>query len=165
MNLRHVSLVILISSTLLFHPACSQTAGQTTNLSGKIALREGWRPRVYLVKPNFYKQLISSYEGTPADSASVAPDGTFSFKNLSWLREKGIYMLFVQPVHSRFYHEIASPPTAENYACLVLAPGEQTRLGANIWEFTRSYQLLDANAESRHKEELRIFVRKYFEQR
>jgi peroxiredoxin len=117
---------------------------------------------VYLVKPNFYKQLISSYEGVLVDSAVVAPDGTFSFKNLSWLREKGIYMLFVQPTNSRFYQEIASPPPAENYACLVLTPGEHIRLKADIWAFTRSYQLQDANAENRQIARLRDYREPFY---
>ena len=157
MLFRPASCLLSLSILLFFYPACSQNSHTATRLSGKISLREGWRPRVYLVKPNFYKQLISSYEGTVVDSAVIAPDGTFAFENLSWLREKGIYMLFIQPTDSRFYHEIADPPTAENYVCLVLSPGSDTRLRANAWELTRSYRLLQATGESRQIARLRDF--------
>lgn len=150
------SFLLFLFITLFFYPACSQNnSPAATRLSGEIALREGWRPRVYLVKPNFYKQLISSYEGVPVDSADIAPDGTFAFDNLSWLQAEGLYSLFIQPTDSRFCNEIADPPTAENYVCLVLAPGSDTRLRANAWELTRSYRLLQATAESRQIARLR----------
>ncbi len=162
MNFRPAPFFILLSGILLFHPACSQNNDRSARLSGEIALGEGWRPTVYLVKPNFYKQLISSYEGTVVDSAAVAPDGSFVFKNLSWLREKALYVLFVQPANSRFYNEIATPPPAENYACLVLSPGAGIRLRANAWELTRSYQLLEADPESRQIARLRDFREPFY---
>lgn len=152
MSLKPAPFLFLVLSLLLFYPACSQNE---TRLSGKIALREGWRPKLYLVKPNFYKQLISSYEGTLVDSAAIAPDGTFAFHHFSWLREKGLYLLFIQPEGSRFVNEIAEPVSAENYVCLVLAPGSGIRLQANAWELTRSYQLLQADPESRQIARLR----------
>lgn len=163
MLFRPASFLFFLSVLLFFYPACSQNnSPAVTRLSGQIALREGWRPRVYLVKPNFYKQLISSYEGVLADSADIAPDGTFAFENLPWLREKGIYSLFIQPTDSRFYNEIADPPTAENYVCLVLAPGSHTRLRANAWELTRSYRLLQATDESRQIAQLRDFRKPFY---
>lgn len=132
--------------------ACSQNGPL---LSGKITLRKDWRPTLYLVKPAFYKQLISSFEGDLVDSAELAPDGSFAFRNISSLDKKGLYLLYIQPAGSRFYTEIASPLPAENYICLALAPGAAIRLEANAWELARSYRLEEADPESRLIAQLR----------
>lgn len=147
--------LLLFLSLLLGQTACTQQPAGVTVLSGRITLREGWRPQLYLVKPAYYKQLISSYEGAVVDSVALAPDGSFRFRDLSWLQEKGIYLLFIQPQGSRFPNEIVAPPPAENYVCLVLEPGSVTRLEGNAWELTRSYRLLEAHPESRQLAQLR----------
>lgn len=136
-------------SLLIWQTACSQIPAKSTSLSGQITLREGWRPIIYLVKPAYYRQLISPYEGALVDSTVLAADGSFTFQDLDWLHEKGVYLLFVQREGSRFFNEIAGPPPAENYICLVLEPGTDTRLLGNAWELTRSYQLQTAHPESR----------------
>ncbi len=145
--LPHRFLLLLLAALAFLQPACSQNTVPPARLSGNIALREGWAPRVYLVKPAYYKQLISPYEGALIDSAEVAPDGTFAFGHLDGITEKGVFLLFAQPAASRFYNEII--PAAENYAALVLAPGTNIRLQANAWELARSYRLLEANPDSR----------------
>ncbi|MEZ4941074.1 MAG: TlpA disulfide reductase family protein [Saprospiraceae bacterium] len=147
--------LFFLFALIFWQPACTQNPAPKTELSGKIALREGWRPMLYLVKPNFYTQLIASYEGAVVDSATLAEDGSFQFRDLGWLHEKGIYLLFIQPEGSRYRNEIADPLPAENYVCLVLAPGSTTRVQGNAWELTRSYQLTEAHPESQQLLQLR----------
>ncbi|MCB9332349.1 MAG: TlpA family protein disulfide reductase [Lewinellaceae bacterium] len=148
-------LPFFLFALFFWQPACTQTITPPTVLSGKITLREGWHPMLYLVKPNYYTQLIASYEGTVVDSAALVADGSFRFQNLNWLQEKGLYLLFIQPEGSRYRNEIASPLPAENYVCLVLAPGTTTRVEGNARELTRSYQLTEAHPESRQLLQLR----------
>ena len=138
-------------AVLCFQQACSQN----TALSGQIILDKNWRPRLYLVRPAFYKQLISAYEGAVIDSADIAPDGSFAFRNLSGIRESGIYLLLIQPLESRFPTAFADSLPAENYIGLVLSPGTHTRLKAEARALARSYQLLEGDAESRLLAQLR----------
>ncbi|MCC6460672.1 MAG: TlpA family protein disulfide reductase, partial [Saprospiraceae bacterium] len=126
-----------------------------TGLSGQITVDAAWRPRLYLVQPVYYKQLISAYEGTVVDSADLAPDGSFAFGDLSRVREKGIYLLVVQPRDSRFPTALVDSLPAENYICLVLSPGSHTRLRGEARALARSYQLLEGHEESRLLAQLR----------
>ena len=143
----HRLLLLLLPAFTFLESSCAQNSPPAAALSGMIVLRDGWERRVYLVKPAFYKQLISPYEGALVDSTDVGSDGAFAFRDLSSIRENGIYLLFSKPAGSRFYNEIVDPP-AENYACLVLGPGIRTRLEGNAWELARSYRLLEAGPES-----------------
>lgn len=144
---------------VLNQTACSQEHGQRAMISGKINLREDWLPRLFLVQPKYYKQLFSNYEGTVVDSADIAPDGSFSFPRPAWLKEKGLYLLFIQPKDARpaFRNEIAFPPFRENYICLALSPGTQIRLTGDAWQLSRSYQVEQADADNQMLTQLQSF--------
>ena len=130
-------------------PACSQQPASTgASLSGKLMLPGGPAPKLYLVRPDFYTQLINSFTGSVVDTAAVAPDGSFEFRRLSQIQEKGLYLLLLQPAGARYDREIVEGP-AENYACLVLEPGVPIRLLADARNVSRSYQLTEANSDSR----------------
>lgn len=134
---------------LLLATSCSAQPRFPVALSGKVTLSEGWAPRLYLVKANYYRQVLSPYEGTIVDSATIAPNGIFSFYNKGWLQEKGVYSLYIQPVGSRFCNEIHIDPAQMNVVPLVLEPGQNAlRLKASARAFNRSAVWVEANAET-----------------
>jgi thiol-disulfide isomerase/thioredoxin len=141
--------LLLLSICFCLEQACSQRPPEPSLIAGKIVLQEGWRPKLYLVHPQYYSQILSSYEGAVVDSANIAPDGSFHFQQHTWLQEKGLYELFIQPVSGKYRNEIYFYPQHENYICLTLSPGSHIRLQADAGSLSRSYQLLEADPESR----------------
>lgn len=134
---------------VLLLASCSAQPRFPVVLSGVISASEGWAPRLYLVKSNYYRQVLSPYEGTIVDSAKLAPNGYFSFHNKGWLQEKGVYSLYIQPVGSRFRNEIHADPALMNVIPLVLEPGQLTlRLEASAHALNRTAVWVDANPET-----------------
>jgi thiol-disulfide isomerase/thioredoxin len=129
--------LLLLAGFLLSIQACSQEI----LISGNVLMTPGYKPRLYLVKPNYYKQIISSYEGTVIDSTEIAPDGTFRFMQRPWLREKGLYLLLMEKDHSRFRNEIKTSVREENFICLALEPGAHLDLKSTAASFGRPSEL------------------------
>lgn len=164
MNIRMVPF-LFFTLLLVSQSACSQEHDKAAMISGKINLREDWLPRFFLVQPKYYKQVFSNYEGTVVDSVDIAADGSFSFPRPAWLKEKGLYLLFIQPKDARpaFRNEIAFPPFRENYICLALSPGAEIQLAGDAWQLSRSYRLEKADAENRMLAQLQSFRAPLFE--
>lgn len=134
---------------LLFVASCSAQPRFPVALSGVIQTSEGWGTRLYLVKANYYRQVLSPYEGTIVDSATIGANGYFSFHNKGWLQEKGVYSLFIQPTGSRFRNEIHIDPAQMNVVPMVLEPGKQAlRLEASARALNRTAVWVEANVET-----------------
>lgn len=142
-------LILTIIMLAFGQQGCTQENSKTPLVSGTIKPDAEWNTQLYLVRPDYYKNLISSYEGTVVDSATIGADGSFVFHYKGWLKEKGLYLLFAQPRGRPYANEIASPVIRENYICLVLEPGSSIRLSGDIRQLSRSYRLQAANSESR----------------
>lgn len=133
----------------LSQAACSQPSAGRPVLSGQITPGADWKRQVYLVRPNYYRQLLSSYEGTVVDSAELAPDGTFAFTGSSWLTEKGLYVLLSQPKGSRYANELQDAGDSENFICVVLDPRGSVRLRAHADALAHTYELLEGDTDNR----------------
>ena len=142
-------LIITILALAIGQQGCTQESSKHLLITGHVVPNAEWNSRLYLVRPEYYKQLISSYEGMVVDSAVIGADGSFTFYQKPWLKEKGLYLLFVQPKGRPYANEIATPVTKENYICLVLEPGSSIQLSGDSRQLSRSYRLQSANAESR----------------
>ena len=131
---------------LLLLTSCSAQPRFPVALSGVIKTSEGWSTRVYLVKANYYRQVLAPYEGTIVDSATIGANGYFSIHNKGWLQEKGVYSLFIQPVGSRFRNEIHIDPASMNVVPMVLEPGKlPLRLEASARALNRTAVWVEAD--------------------
>lgn len=129
-------------------PGLAQNAAaDSILLDGQITMRPGWRPRLYLVRPAGFRQLLSPFEGQTVDSADVAADGSFRFFRKNWLTEKGLFRLCIQPERSRWPNGI-EPIWQENFAVLVLSPTASLRLTGDAWELARSYKIERGDADN-----------------
>lgn len=131
-------------------------APDTVLLEGQITMRPGWRPRLYLVRPANFRQMLSPFEGQTVDSTDVAADGSFRFLRKNWLTEKGLFRLCIQPHRSRWTNGI-EPIWQENFAALVLSPTASLRLTANAWELARSYKIERGDADNQAIARVRDF--------
>ncbi|MDX2134898.1 MAG: TlpA disulfide reductase family protein [Saprospiraceae bacterium] len=154
----------LASSAVLALLTFSNCSRAQSPLSGTIHMGDAWKPVVYLVRPDHYRQIASAYEGSIVDSAAIDADGRFAFKPSGWLQARGLYFLYLPEKRSRFPHAIAGPPHRENVVALVLAPGEAVELEAYADFLTFSCVFKQANAETRRLADLRDARKPVFEE-
>lgn len=127
-TVRHLQFLLL--SLLLVNTSQCQTQSAPA-LSGKITIKTGWRPVLYLVRPNLLGDVATSYTGTVLDSALVSPDGSFAFGHFEPAVEPTLYELCMQSVDSRFPNKrVDDDPETANYLPLVLTKGETIHLKA-----------------------------------
>lgn len=142
---------------------CCQSRS-TPALSGKIILKTGWRPVLYLVRPNVLGDVATSYTGTVLDSALVSPDGSFAFGRFEPAAEPTLYELCIQPVDSRFPNKrIDDDPETANYLPLVLTKGEAIHLEAESDRLQASAVLSTYSSDNRALFRLRDLRRASFD--
>ncbi|MBK8557412.1 MAG: TlpA family protein disulfide reductase [Lewinellaceae bacterium] len=139
---------------LTFSSHC-YTQNTGTILEGNIQTAEGWRPKVYLVYPSNFRQILSPYEGIVVDSCNLSSDGHFSFGQKAWLQKAQLCLLFVQPEHSRYPNDIVFPLLPENFICLVLEPGKTVQLEAQADSLAASYTLRSGSSDNQLLAQLR----------
>ena len=120
-TVRHLQFLLL--SLLLVSTSQCQTQSAPA-LSGKITIKTGWRPVLYLVRPNLLGDVATSYTGTVLDSALVSPDGSFAFGHFEPAVEPTLYELCMQSVDSRFPNKRIDDDPETATAVRELLPGE-----------------------------------------
>ncbi|TNE50295.1 MAG: TlpA family protein disulfide reductase [Bacteroidetes bacterium] len=139
---------------LLSQPACAQHHPAAAEVTGQVTLQPDWQPRLYVVRPQYYRQVLAPYEGRVIDTIDLEPDGSFQYV-FPDTAEKTLYVLYAQPTDSRYPNGIEELPARENYITLIPEPGAPIVLNADISALNRSYRLKQANAESHTLAQLR----------
>lgn len=119
--------------------------GQTPPLSGKINLANSsdWKPIVYLLDPKTWNGIGGSYLGTVLDSATIQPDGSFSFGKMPDAAEPRLFELAVQkktgPQHANLLDN--DDPGTSNYFPFIYKNGESLMVKAEAAHFQRSFSI------------------------
>lgn len=138
MRLNHFATAFLVAGMLF---TCIRCSTQPL-LSGKITLKAGWKPVVYLIAPRSFSEIAASYNGLVVDSAEVGPDGQFNFKNLPNTTAPALYQLAMQPTSSRYANQLTDDnPLLANYMPIVLEPGMPIRFHADSDRFQASFNI------------------------
>ncbi len=135
MRLNPFSTAFLLSGMLF---TCSSCSTQPL-LSGKITVKEGWKPVVYLIMPRSFSEIAANYTGLVVDSAQISPDGQFAFKGIPNSGQPVLYQLVVQPSDSRYANQLLDDnPLLSNYMPIVVTPGFPPRLALNRTGFRQA---------------------------
>ncbi len=119
-------------------------------ISGHIELHPGWKPIVYLIQPRFFSEIASNYLGVIIDSAAIADDGHFTFKQLPESSNNALLQMTIQKKGSRFANQISDDIPAEaNYMPLVYSPDKPIVIDADASAFQRTFTF--GNPSSIHK--------------
>ncbi|MFM9950526.1 MAG: peroxiredoxin family protein, partial [Saprospiraceae bacterium] len=143
MRLNHFATAFLLTGMLF---TCSSCSTQPL-LSGKIMVKEGWKPVVYLIMPRSFSEIAANYNGLLVDSAQVGPDGRFAFKTIPDAKSPTLYQLAMQPIGSRYANQLLDEdPLLANYMPIVVTPGLPTSFTAESDRFQASFNIASAGA-------------------
>jgi len=130
-----MKLTVLLTAFLGFAGVIS---AQGFYIKGNIKRSENstWHPTVYLLKINNLNQVLSGSAQLVADSAVIAPDGSFVFSNAEAIEDNAIYRLNVikkgNVGNGGALHMIG---TTEGFAFFVLNKHSQIEFTTNIERF------------------------------
>ena len=92
--------------------ACSSqlASNSTTIVSGKIELHENWAPRLFVLRPTSYANLLASYQMPVVDTIDLGDDGSFEWRKELSIQDEGLYVLMIQKKTSKYVNGIESLP-------------------------------------------------------
>jgi|GEM_PF-410809 len=139
---------LFVTLTLLFTATQCQTQ-PLPQITGKVALTEGWKPTLYLIQPRRFADIAASFSGLVIDSAGIAPDGSFAFSRLPQNEEKTLLEICIQKTGSRFANQLVdNNPLLANYMPLVLQKGESVDIFAEAARFQATFSIKNPSAEN-----------------
>jgi peroxiredoxin len=124
-------------------------AQSNSPIKGNIHLTEGWKSKIYLVRPNHFREITADYLGQVIDSADIYPDGHFAFHDNPFFKGKSLLILVIQEVGSKYAnHLMDDNPLSSNYMPLVYKPGESLEIHADERSFQTSFSLKTISKEN-----------------
>lgn len=139
---------------LLVVQACSQSPW----LSGTIKNTQNseWQPKVYLIRPNSYKEMGQSFVGEVLDSTNINPDGSFEFTGTPKLNEPTFLQVAVQKLGDRYPNRLLNEnPQTDNYFPLLVDPDVPLVINASIDRFQASFSIQDPSLVNKEILDLR----------
>ncbi len=135
---------------------CVARCQTSAQISGKIDLAEGWRPRLYLIQARSFAEIATSFVPFVLDSAWVESDGSFEFEHLPKADAPLLLELCIQPVGARFKTRLLDDnPLLANYMPFVFQPGETIRMMAAADRLQASFSIVNPSPENRALLQLR----------
>jgi hypothetical protein len=140
-----INLLIFFLIPLLY--GCD--AQSSVPIKGNIHLGEGWKPKIYLIRPQHFQEIAADYLGQVIDSADIQPGGYFAFRANSFFKSKSLLILAIQQVGSKYAnHLMDDDPLSSNYMPLVYSPGETLDIHADARAFQSSFSLPTPSKEN-----------------
>ncbi len=137
------SILLILSGALLFSTSCSTQP----LISGHITVKTGWKPVVYLIAPRSFSEIATNYSGQIVDSALIAADGKFVFKDIPNTTSPVLYQLSVQPLGSRYDNQLLDDnPLLSNYMPIVVETGSPIYFTAESDRFQATFDITGATA-------------------
>ncbi|MBI1224980.1 MAG: redoxin domain-containing protein [Bacteroidetes bacterium] len=146
--MRPISTMAILFLLLALTSGCDQASP----LSGKIKLdaSSDWKPIVYLLDPKAWNGIGGSYLGAVLDSATIQPDGSFSFGKMPAATEPRLFELAIQkksgPQHANLLDN--DDPSTSNYFPFIFKNGETLKVEAEAAHFQRSFSLKKPSKEN-----------------
>lgn len=96
-------------------------------------LPTGWKPVLYLIQPRHLREVAASYQGLVLDSASVQPDGSFSFGQMPDAPHPILLEIAAQKTGSRYPAlRTDDDPIQANYFPFLWKNGRHLHLTARL---------------------------------
>lgn len=134
--------------SFLANTSCSQRPP----ISGTIAFSADshhWNPTVYLIQPRTLKELATSYSGVVIDSAIIAKDGSFAFKELPEFTHPVLLELAIQPKGVSFPNRLENENIdLSNYFPIVWRSGDHLEILASADQFQHTFSFRNPTPEN-----------------
>jgi peroxiredoxin len=135
--------VILIG---LYFLATGCGAQSEAPVSGKINMKPGWKPMVYLIQPKHFNEIAADYRGLVLDSAKVNPDGSFAFQQLTSTDNEPLYIITIQKEGSRFANHLRDDElSTSNYMPVVIQQDHPLQITADAEAFQQTFDIHNAD--------------------
>ncbi|MBW8241296.1 TlpA family protein disulfide reductase [Muricauda oceani] len=135
----------------LFFLLLMQSCSEKPWLSGTINLDDGedWKPMVYLIGPEKLNDVAQSFVGKVLDSAQVAQNGHFEFKDQPEFQNPVLLELAVQQKGEKYSNRLLNEnPETDNYFPLVYEPGTEITIEAEIARFQSTFSIQEPSPEN-----------------
>ncbi|HEX5112091.1 MAG TPA: TlpA disulfide reductase family protein [Saprospiraceae bacterium] len=154
--------ILLIFLSIPFLHGCA--AQSNTSIKGKVQLVPGWKPKMYLIRPQHFQEIAADYLGQVIDSAAINEDGNFSFKPIPNINDKTLLILVIQPEGSRYAnHLIDDDPLKANYMPVIYTPAESIDITADVNSLQSSFSIKMTSKENLNLLSLRDIRQHTFE--
>lgn len=143
---------------LLFVLLLVQACSQRPWLAGTIENSQNseWQSKVYLIRPNSYKEVAQSFVGEVLDSTSIEPDGTFQFLESPKLDGPTFLQVAVQKRGERYPNRLLNAdPQSDNYFPLMVDPDVPMEITASLDRFQASFLIVTPSSSNQKLLELR----------
>lgn len=130
-TLKNSSIYILMILSLV---ACQSPADISGTLEGTVTKEF----KIYLIQPETLRDVAGSYLGKVVDSATVASDGRFEFRNLSKTDESVLFELAIQTSGKSPNFLETDTPSKSNFMPFTRQSGETLEITAQIVAFQKS---------------------------
>lgn len=121
-------------------------------LSGTITtIRDGeWSPVVYLIEPQNWSDVASSFVGNVLDSAKIDANGHFAFDKMPNTSEPRLFELAIQKKSGVFYPNRLEndDPNTSNYCPIVYKNGENVVVKTDAEHFQRNFAIEKPSVEN-----------------
>lgn len=127
-------------------------------LSGTIESSENseWQSKVYLIRPNSYREVAQSFVGEVLDSTSINADGTFEFFGKPKLKVPTFLQVAVQKKGEKYPNRLLNEnPQTDNYFPLMVDPDVPMMIHASIDRFQASFSIQNPSKINQELLELR----------
>lgn len=114
------------------------------NFSGtiKMAADGNWNAKVYLIQPQSFESIASSYVGVVLDSATIAADGSFGFNKMPDAPEAILLQVAIQKKGEKFLNQLENEAVdVANYFPLVWQNGSSISISADAAHFQNSFAI------------------------
>lgn len=123
-------------------PPLSGTITMTTNSE--------WSPVVYLIEPQNWGDVASSFVGNVIDSAKIDANGHFAFEHMPNTTEPRLFELVIQKKGGSFYPNRLEndDPNTSNYCPILYKNGETIVIKTDAAHFQRNFTVEKPSAEN-----------------
>ena len=138
---------------------------KTTPLSGTVLLNAEWTPVVYLIEPQSWNDVASSFTGAVIDSAKIDAEGHFTFEKIPPSVEPRLFELAIQKKGETFYANRFDNenPTNSNYFPIVYKSGESIVIKTEAAHFQKKFSIEKPSNENTALLQLRDIRQKAYD--
>ena len=95
--------------------------------------------KVYLIKPQYFRSVISSFEGDVIDSSDINQDGSFHFNKMPDSKEKTLYLLTIQDKNEKYPTKLENDNVYKaNYIPFIFENNKSVSIKTNADSFLQS---------------------------